>query len=35
VAFGHTDPKIILPLGCMVKIDPEAKEITLIESPFE
>lgn len=34
VDFGHTDPKIILPLGCMVDIDPEMKEITLVESPF-
>lgn len=35
VDFGHTDPKIILPLGCMVEIYPEAKEIRLLESPFE
>lgn len=34
VDFGHTDPKIILPLGCRVEIDPEMEEITLIESPF-
>jgi muramoyltetrapeptide carboxypeptidase LdcA involved in peptidoglycan recycling len=32
--FGHTDPKIILPLGCMVEIDPEVNRITLLESPF-
>lgn len=35
VDFGHTDPKIILPLGCMVEIDPDAKGIILLESPFE
>lgn len=35
VDFGHTDPKIILPLGCLVEIDPEVKGITLLESPFE
>jgi muramoyltetrapeptide carboxypeptidase LdcA involved in peptidoglycan recycling len=34
VDFGHTDPKIILPLGCEVEIDPEAKRITLLENPF-
>ena len=35
VDFGHTDPKIILPLGCTTKIDPIEKNITLLESPFE
>ncbi len=34
VDFGHTDPKVILPLGCMTKIDPIKKNITLLESPF-
>jgi len=33
--FGHTDPKVILPLGCMMRIDPKTKECTLLESPFE
>ncbi|MCR1899914.1 LD-carboxypeptidase [Irregularibacter muris] len=32
--FGHTDPKIILPLGCKVKLNAKAKECTLLESPF-
>lgn len=34
VDFGHTDPKIILPLGCMTRIDPVKKKITLLENPF-
>ena len=33
VDFGHTDPKIILPLGCTVRLNPRAGEITLLESP--
>ncbi len=32
--FGHTDPKIIMPLGCKVSINPKAKEIKLLENPF-
>lgn len=32
--FGHTDPKVILPIGCKVKIIPRSKEIILLESPF-
>ena len=32
--FGHTDPKLILPLGCMVSLNPTTKDITLIENPF-
>jgi muramoyltetrapeptide carboxypeptidase LdcA involved in peptidoglycan recycling len=35
VDFGHTDPKLIFPLGCKVSLDPTAKAITLMESPFE
>lgn len=34
VDFGHTDPKLVLPLGCRVKISPAANEIVLLESPF-
>lgn len=34
VDFGHTDPKIILPLGCRTRIDPAEKKITLLENPF-
>jgi muramoyltetrapeptide carboxypeptidase LdcA involved in peptidoglycan recycling len=30
--FGYTDPKLILPLGCMVSLNPTTKDITLIES---
>lgn len=32
--FGHTDPKIILPLGCLVGLNPADKTVTLLESPF-
>lgn len=32
--FGHTDPKLILPLGCQVELNPTTKEIILLESPF-
>lgn len=32
--FGHTDPKLILPLGCMVSLNPKTKDITLTENPF-
>ena len=35
VDFGHTDPKLIFPLGCKVSLDSTAKTITLMESPFE
>ncbi|MFA6942130.1 MAG: S66 peptidase family protein [Clostridiaceae bacterium] len=34
VDFGHTDPKIILPLGALVKLSIKDKGITLMESPF-
>lgn len=33
--FGHTDPKIILPMGCLVSINPITKELILMESPFK
>lgn len=32
--FGHTDPKLILPLGCKVEINPETNEVILLEDPF-
>ena len=32
--FGHTDPKLILPLGCMVSLNPTTKDIALIENSF-
>ncbi|GFZ91903.1 LD-carboxypeptidase [Paenibacillus marchantiophytorum] len=32
--FGHTDPKLILPLGGKVELNPNTNEITLLESPF-
>lgn len=35
VDFGHTDPKLIMPLGGKVRLDPMNNEITLLESPFE
>jgi len=34
VDFGHTDPKMILPIGGRVRVDPVLKRITLLESPF-
>ena len=34
VDFGHTDPKLILPLGCMVSLNPITKDVTLMENPF-
>lgn len=34
VDFGHTDPKLIMPVGGRVRIDPKAGTITLVESPF-
>ncbi len=34
VDFGHTDPKLIVPIGCRVRIDPNLRRITLLESPF-
>ncbi len=34
VDFGHTDPKVILPLGCRIRMIPRMKEIILLESPF-
>lgn len=33
--FGHTDPKVIFPLGCKVKIDSKQKEVILLDNPFE
>ncbi|WP_026674782.1 S66 peptidase family protein [Alkalihalobacterium bogoriense] len=33
--FGHTDPKLILPLGCKVTLDPIRQEVILKESPFK
>ncbi|MDP5272907.1 S66 family peptidase [Chengkuizengella axinellae] len=33
--FGHTDPKLILPLGCRIQLNPKTKEIVLMENPFE
>lgn len=32
--FGHTEPKVILPLGCMVEINPGERNVTLLENPF-
>jgi muramoyltetrapeptide carboxypeptidase LdcA involved in peptidoglycan recycling len=34
VDFGHTDPKLIVPVGGRVRVDPLLKRITLVESPF-
>lgn len=34
VDIGHTDPKLIVPIGGRVRVDPVLKRITLTESPF-
>ncbi|UFJ38960.1 LD-carboxypeptidase [Brevibacillus humidisoli] len=34
VDFGHTDPKLILPLGGKVELNPITNDIILLESPF-
>ncbi len=34
VDFGHTDPKLVLPMGCCAKISPASHDIVLLESPF-
>lgn len=34
VDFGHTDPKLILPLGCQVSLEPESNKFILMEKPF-
>ncbi|WP_280771620.1 S66 family peptidase [Salipaludibacillus daqingensis] len=33
--FGHTDPKLILPIGGKVELNPLNNEIKLLENPFE
>ncbi|MCY7486105.1 MULTISPECIES: S66 family peptidase [Paenibacillus] len=33
--FGHTDPKLILPLGGQVELRPSTNEVVLLESPFK
>lgn len=34
VDIGHTDPKLIIPIGGRVRVDATLKRITLTESPF-
>jgi muramoyltetrapeptide carboxypeptidase LdcA involved in peptidoglycan recycling len=34
VDIGHTDPKMIVPVGGRVRVDPVLKRITLLDSPF-
>ena len=34
VDFGHTDPKLIMPIGGRVRVDATLKRIILTESPF-
>lgn len=34
VDFGHTDPKLVIPLGCKVQLRPADAGITLLEDPF-
>lgn len=34
VDFGHTDPKLILPLGGKVELNPAGNGIVLLENPF-
>lgn len=33
--FGHTDPKIILPLGGKIKLNSQTNDIQLLETPFK
>ncbi|MDP4091515.1 MAG: LD-carboxypeptidase, partial [Bacillota bacterium] len=33
--YGHTDPKIVLPIGGRLKINLDEKYLELLESPFE
>lgn len=33
--FGHTDPQLIMPLGCKLEIDCERKKVSLTESPVK
>lgn len=35
VDFGHTDPKLILPIGARIKLNPDTNELILIEDPFQ
>ncbi|WP_291578546.1 S66 family peptidase [Clostridium sp. UBA6640] len=35
VDFGHTDPKLILPIGARIKLNPDTSELILIEDPFQ
>jgi muramoyltetrapeptide carboxypeptidase LdcA involved in peptidoglycan recycling len=35
VYCGNTDPKLIMPFGCRLRLDPVQKEIVLLENPFE
>lgn len=32
--FGHTDPKLILPLGGRIELRPESNELILLDRPF-
>lgn len=32
--FGHTDPKLILPLGCKVSLNPYERTVILLEDPY-
>lgn len=34
VDIGHTDPKLIVPIGGRVRVDPALKRLTLTRSPF-
>jgi muramoyltetrapeptide carboxypeptidase LdcA involved in peptidoglycan recycling len=34
VDFGHTDAKLILPLGVPIEVDPAGSRLRLLESPF-
>ncbi len=34
VDFGHTDPQVILPLGIRIEVDPENKQMKLLEEAF-
>lgn len=34
IDFGHTDPKLVLPIGCEIEVDPRRVRLTLTQSPF-
>lgn len=33
--FGHTDPQVVLPLGLRVRVEVQARRVTLLEAPVD